>query len=338
MTNPIGPGKGDKLPYIDRVQYIVLPDSSTALAAFRTGKTAMRGNFDIIDADQMRRDCPELEEAMVGEPLLPSGAPESLDPPCDTPPFDDIRVRKALHMATDLNAINEAFFDGRGQILTWPWPKIAGYEKLYLGLDDPDCPEEVKELFTYNPEKAKELLKEAGFPTGFKTSALMVSGTVDYWAIIKDMWAKVGVELELDVRESATRQNVMNSGKYTGFGDGGAAAISAFHSSPTLTGTPSAAANTSHIFDPIIDKGMADVRMTILRDGYEAGMVQMRELMKYVLAQAYAIPTPMVIKTRFWWPWLEDYTGEDSIGYHNGPNWAQFVWIDQDLRKAMGHQ
>ena len=38
MKNPIGPGEGDHLPYIDAVKYLILPDLSTRLAAFRTGK------------------------------------------------------------------------------------------------------------------------------------------------------------------------------------------------------------------------------------------------------------------------------------------------------------
>ena len=337
MKNPIGPGKGDQLPYIDRVQYIILPDSSTAQAAFRTGKTDQRSGYEDEDANDLRKLRPELLEARVGEPSGPTGSPESLDFPCDTPPFNDIRVRQALFMATDLNAINQAYFGGRGQLVTWPWPKVRGYEDLYVDIADPDCPESVKELFTYNPEKARQLLKEAGFPTGFKTKALMTSTLVDYWAIIKDQWSKVGVELELDVKDTAIRNNMRNAGYTEGLSDGGCASVCAFHSTPTLTGTPSAAANTSRIFDSKIDEGLKNVRMTIIKSGMPAGMREMRELMKYTLAQAYAIPKPMVNKTTFWWPWLKNYTAESALGYYNTPNWVQYVWIDKDLKQAMGY-
>ena len=51
-----------------------------------------------------------------------------------------------------------------------PYYDCKEYADLYLGLDDPEMPASVKELYSYNPDKAKELLKEAGYPNGFKTS------------------------------------------------------------------------------------------------------------------------------------------------------------------------
>ncbi|MFC2014954.1 ABC transporter substrate-binding protein [Chloroflexota bacterium] len=337
MTNPVGPGKGDQLPYIDKIRFLFIPDLSTRHAALRTAKVDRMGGFEWEDAVMMRDTTVGLLER-AGLPGSVSNSPESLDFPADTPPFDDVRVRRALHMATDLQAIDDALANDSNLLLNWPFPLTPGYEDLYLGLDDPDCPESVKELFVYNPEKAKELLAEAGYPDGFKTKALMVSSRVDYWAIIKDMWLDVGVDLALDVRDSGVRTTILNKGSgYEGLTDGGMAPVSVFHSCPTLTGTPSQPANTSHIFDPVIDEGLEEIRHLVLTEGMPAGMARMRELLKYILPSAYAVPIPRVPKYMFWWPWLKNYSGETTIGYFNDTTFASYIWIDQDLKKSMGY-
>ena len=336
MKNTVGPGKGDQLPYIQTVQFMVIPDLSTRQAAMRTGKVDQMGGWSYEDAGALRKQVKGLVET-TSTASLPTGSPESIDFPSDTAPYTDVRVRRALFMATDLNAINDGLYHGLGQILTWPFTKESGYEDLYLGLDDPEMPASVKELYTYNPEKAKQLLKEAGFPNGFKTKALMTSTQVDFYSVIKDQWAKVGVTLELDVRESATKAQILNSGKWDQIADGGVAAVSAWHTTPTLTGTPSQPANTSRIFDARIDQALVDIRTTILKEGMKPGMRKMKDLLKYTLDQAYAIPVPYVPTTNFWWPWLKAYSGEVSVGYFDGPNWIQWAWIDQDLRNQLGH-
>ena len=65
-TNPIGPGKGDQLPYLDKIKYIIMTDLSTRLAAFRTGKLDQLSPFTIEDRAQMIKSNPELKEAAGG--------------------------------------------------------------------------------------------------------------------------------------------------------------------------------------------------------------------------------------------------------------------------------
>ncbi|OGO24313.1 MAG: hypothetical protein A2Z28_00205 [Chloroflexi bacterium RBG_16_51_9] len=66
-------------------------------------------------------------------------------------------------------------------------------------------------------------------------------------------------------------------------------------------------------------------------------MREMKELLKYVLDQAWAIPTPYVPGYVFWWPWIKNYSGETTVGYFEGNSWSQFIWYDQDLKKSMGY-
>lgn len=57
-----------------------------------------------------------------------------------------------------------------------------------------------------------------------------------------------------------------------------------------------------------------------------------KDLMKYVLDQAWVLPMPDPYNYAFWWPWVKNYQGELTIGYDNSPNLAKYVWIDQDLK------
>jgi len=63
----------------------------------------------------------------------------------------------------------------------------------------------------------------------------------------------------------------------------------------------------------------------------------MKELMKHVLDQAYAITTPAAPPNTFWWPWIKNYSGENTVGYFMGDFWTTYVWYDTDLRKKMGY-
>jgi len=330
-TDPVGPGKGNQLPYMDGYQYIILPDISTRLAALRTGKLDQLPSVNAEDATVMRSTAPEALEL---ETPGGSGA-YTVSMRGDTPPFDDVRVRRAMMMATDFQSILDGIHGGRGQILTWPYAYNVTYDAIYLGLDDPEMPESVKGLYTYNPTGAKELLAEAGYPEGFKAKATISSVHVDYFSIIKGMWSKVGVDVTLDVKESGAWRTILRKKTHEALAYHAQGPVSMWYTGISLMGD--GPANASMIDDPVINEGMSKIRVALVTKGEAAGMAMYKEMLKYVLDQAFTIPAPSGFGSHFWWPWLKNYSGEFSVGFAFYDSWTPFVWIDQDLKKSMGY-
>jgi peptide/nickel transport system substrate-binding protein len=333
MTDPIGPGQGNQLPYLDRAKYVVISDLSTRQAALRAGVVDQMGGFNgfnLEDKNLMIKQIPELKVAQRGAGLVPPIFMRT-----DQAPFSDIRVRRALMMATDFNTINDSLYAGLGDLVSWPYRYAKAYADLYLGLDDPEMPASVKELYTYNPDKAKELLTEAGYPTGFKTKLSLTNPQADYYSIVADMWSKVGVELQLDLIES--------DGALISVGATQAYEMIAIFFSPDFTfpeqaqyTTGTGWLNASLISDPYIDEKAGEIKEAAMTD-FGPAMAMEKELLKYVLDKAYCIPTPAYPIFSLWWPWLKNYTGETSVGYAPGDSWAQWIWIDKDLKKSMGY-
>jgi peptide/nickel transport system substrate-binding protein len=332
-TDPIGPGQGNQLPYIDSLQYLIIPDASTRLAALRTGKIDAMVNVGYEDAENLRATAEGIMEA---EGDL-GGDPWYVYMNTQREPFNNIKVRRALLMGVDLELIRDSLNHGLGQILTYPIEYTPAYADCYLSLDDPDCPESVKELYVYNPDKARTLLAEAGYPNGFPATALITQTEVDYFSIIKGMWDKIGVELDLDVREAGAARSVYNTGDYDVCGSlGGRGPISTFYHMVTLVGEGSAGGSGSQIDDPVCDEASAKMQELIISD-FKGAMDMFREHMKYVIDQAYVVSRPIYPLSNFYWPWLKNYSGEYMVGYYDQYNWASYIWIDEDLKESMGY-
>ncbi len=117
-------------------------------------------------------------------------------------------VRQAMNKAIDRDAINEAIFKGAGgrQWVSTLAPELpAGY--------NPEWEARWEELYGYDPEKAKELMAEAGFPNGFsfRLPVYTLSGVPEMPDMTEAMaayWKEIGLEPQLDpIEVSAWRNN-----------------------------------------------------------------------------------------------------------------------------------
>ncbi len=328
--DPVGPGKGNTLPYLDGVKILVVADASTRLAAFRTGKADKSDSLLIEDAKQFMSPSSQMKQVKYLNDQV-----YVISMRVDKPelPFKDVRVRRALMMATDFNAITKDFFSGDAELLGWPITNQKELAAAYLSIQE--APATVQELWKYNPDKAKQLLADAGYPNGFKTKVTCEQASVDYLSVIKAMWSKVGVDLTIDpletgvftsVRTGKTHEQMIYHGKGNSF---------IYYKMYNIH--PSGPNSLSMMNDPVVNQARDEV-YKYFAAGDEAKVNQIhKDLMKYVLDQAWVIPTPDTYMYVFWWPWLKNYHGEGSVGWDNGPSWTKWAWVDQTLKRSMGY-
>jgi ABC-type transport system substrate-binding protein len=104
-------------------------------------------------------------------------------------PFAKKEVRTAMEYALDRPAMAKALGYGFATPINQLTPPgTAGYNPDYLGRP-------------YNPEKAKELLKSAGYPAGLKTKMMLLPTAVNTGAVVKNYFAAVGIDVTLDIAD-----------------------------------------------------------------------------------------------------------------------------------------
>ena len=323
----------DTMPYLDGIKWLIIPDISTRQAAMRTGKIDRIGGLTWEDAKGFMESNPELEyfeyPGYVG-----TGIHLRVDKP--ELPTHDVRVRQALAMALDNELIRDTYYSGRADLLTFPTGKgIKEYESFYIPLED--MPQSVREQFEYHPDKAKQLLAEAGYPDGFKTTVVCHSvgpTHVELLSIAKDSWAEIGVELEIDVKEYAVHTGMSFSKSYPehimNWTIGSLPETHIKYRQDNLY-------NQSMVDDPYCNEvvlAMEVLSCDVDYDYDERDRI-MRGIVPYVLEQAYIIQFPAPWLYTFWHPWLKGYHGENEVGWIEYGTFQLYVWIDQDLKEEM---
>jgi len=244
----------------------------------------------------------------------------------DTPPFDDLRVRQALSLAVDHEAIVRDYFEGNAEILVWPiLPGYGEFSSMNWSLDE--LPQATRELYEYHPDKARQLLAEAGYPDGFKTSVVMQSIHEDILSIIQSYLADVGVDLEFDVKEQGVWNSIAAKKTHEQMFIRYHAAHLPLRMLFYRAGTPQ---NVSMVNDPIFDKTYAEINAAWPDEAKQFSLF--KELVPYMLEQSYVVPLPGEYVYTFWQPWIKGFAGERAPGRLSYFQVAQWLWIDQDLK------
>ena len=322
QDDPIHPG--NRLPYLDGTKCLIIPDSSTRLSAMRTGKIDHLG-LGWESAGEITKTNPELKYvkwlvANFGVPMWRLDKPEL--------PFYDIRVRRALCMAIDRQAMIDGLHGGDAELLMWPVMPILELEDVYIPLEE--LPESTRELYEYHPDKAKQLLAEAGYPDGFQTEIICTSGYVDTLSILKDYWAKVGVDLEIQVKDYPVYVSIgsRKTHKQMYLNDRVAGNLPFKFMYTRLNYF-----NHSMCDDPQLKEVYEAVTAAYFDWDEKCRLV--REAIPYMLDQAYFMFFPVGYTYTFWQPWVKGYHGEYLVGYYDLYQYIQYMWIDQDLKEEM---
>jgi peptide/nickel transport system substrate-binding protein len=322
---PIG-GQSYKLPFADKIVYRTIKDETTMLTALRTGKV------DVLEAVRWSA-VPELKKnapALKWKRWVDTGG-TFVAMRVDTKPFDDIRVRRALNMAVNKQEIVKAYYGGNAELFGYPMhPDYTGY---YEPLDK--MPVAAQELFVYNPDKAKALLAEAGYPKGFSFKVQVCSCSPDHMDLLPLVAAyleKVGVKVEIQPMEYGAFLSAMttktNAAGYM---------MRNGHTNPTTSIRKSFVTkqtwNPSQYSDPELDKRMAE---TYAEPDEGKRQLLIKLLTRDIVEKAPYIWLPTPVGYTAWWPWVKNYDGELRVGSERpGPIHAR-MWIDQAMKKKMG--
>jgi len=325
MNDPLNPG--NQLPYVDFVQMLVITDNSTRLAAIRTGKVDQYYAVTWEDFESLIAGTPHLK---YQRSLSRNGTKISMR--CDKEPFDDIRVRQAMCMAVDQPAIKEHYYGGNAELLTYVVAPLPDFSAMYTPLDEHS--ESVQMAFGHNPEEAKKLLAEAGYPDGFKTSVLCYDGYEDMLSIVQANLADIGVDLELDLKEYSVYNSVLQGREFNQMAV--SAANWATHGAPgfRLGCDRWPYIENYHLAQDPHSNEVYDLLLSTYLDTAERQRI-MKEYNVYRLEKFWEINVPTAYSYAVWQPWLKGYNGEYSVGFWNQFAWSMYLWVDEDLRKEI---
>jgi peptide/nickel transport system substrate-binding protein len=254
-------------PHVDEVKIVVQSDPASAMAAYRTNQLDVTGSVsDTLMPSLLSTNPDAFVRAQLG--LIPNQIYMNQA----KKPFDDIRVRKAIAMAWDREGMGDTF-NGAGYALSGPFPST-----LFGAMSS----QESKDAIPYDPEAAKKLLAEAGYPDGFSVELMTTDGygptVVNGAQWIQEDLKKIGITTTLKVIDYATYFATWGAKDYSlGYG----------LQTPFLTADEWLQAtylsngprNWYNINDPKVDQMIADQRGTIDRDAREK---QLKELSSYL--------------------------------------------------------
>jgi peptide/nickel transport system substrate-binding protein len=307
-------------PYIDEYRILSTPDAATRRAAFRTGQSDWLGLQSLSDVDTVRKTNPTavvLENTTV---LTPFG----LTLRQDKPPFNDVRVRRAMSMAIDRQKQVDTVYEGHG-ILGWGIP-------YFYWSDELPTPADLGPYWQYRPEEAKKLLAEAGHPNGFETTLFYYEYfpqmTSQIQLVQQDLKRNLNIDLKITKQDYTTYFGRYAEGKWEGtawgFQTGYAVSLDERTYQYIHSKSPK---NYFRVNDPIIDELATTLRQTPER-------AEQRALTKKIVErehdQVLRMWMPFDGGFSLWQPHIRNIGGLDLrgiVGY--GASTIARLWLDK---------
>ncbi|MSP79359.1 MAG: ABC transporter substrate-binding protein [Dehalococcoidia bacterium] len=184
------------LPYVERLAIIVIADAAAQQAAFVTRQTDFYSAFSPGIFEILLKQVPDVKG--FAESILI--ARDVLRPKFEGP-LADVRVRRALAMSVDHKTAWDVAYEGVGYFPTLVSRELFG-EGYTMAL------EQAGEWYQFNPQRAKQLMVEAGYPNGFSTMVSLTASSgyaYDLQLFVQAQWKKhLGVDLKIKIVDAAT--------------------------------------------------------------------------------------------------------------------------------------
>jgi peptide/nickel transport system substrate-binding protein len=312
------------LPYIDRIEATVDEDNASRMAAFLSGKYDLGwefpGTINRVDwvqiKDKLKQSRPKLQTVEYPSPVM-----SHISMRTDQKPFSDERVRQAMSLAIDRQAIIESVFEGVGAVN----PAVpAALREWSIPLDKLG---EGAKYYKHDPAEAKRLLAAAGYPNGFPgTMCFTTYGStilVDSMQLVQKDLKAVGIDVKIDQKEYGAyiatcfygKFDSMTYGPQTGFLEPDNFLFGQYY--------PEELKNQSHINDPVVADMLVRQRRTF-------DVAKRRDIIydiqRHLAKKQYYVQMPSGIYIGVWEGALKNYA--PNMGYDYGGR-LMAAWLDR---------
>lgn len=177
---------GATKPTLDTIDFSIITDRDTALNSVLSGEQDF--TFLVDPSDLPRVENNDDVKISLSEALFHYEFYVNLG----RKPFDDVRVRQAFNLAIDRQALMEATAAGEGEIAWTPLPSV------HWAFDDSFVND-----YPHDPERARELLAEAGYPDGLSFEVVSWTGDQDIRRaeVLQAQLAEAGMKMEIRTAE-----------------------------------------------------------------------------------------------------------------------------------------
>jgi ABC-type transport system substrate-binding protein len=302
-----------------------MPDLATIRSAFIAGKLDVTLNNSWKDYNAITKVAPEVIS------YAQDGFAETVFRiRCDMEPFTDVRVRQAMLMAVNFEEILDSFFNGFGNPYS---PFISPmHPDLYIPFDE--LPANVKKLLSYDPEGAKALLAEAGYPDGFKTNILYyVNRDPGIAEVLQAYLADIGVEAELLGYDWPVYNSKRLNKEYDAMVMHWNWGTKNPNHKLNVFSDPNHMYNLSKVDDRELQALMDKINVEFDKAKRDPLLTQANLL---TIEHAHYFPMPDSTVFNLWWPWLRGYSGEvDAVGHWAFGQLYARLWIDPAMKKEI---
>lgn len=298
-----GGGKGT--PSIETVTVRIIPDTATRIAEVIGGNVEWIWN---VPADQVSQlnSLPNvtgelgstMRIAMVSMDAAKRADPDS--------PMADLRVRQAINHAIDRDTIVASLVGGDGEVINVPcYPMQFG------------CDTEAAVTYDYDPEKAKALLAEAGYPDGFSVRMSSYRDRARAEAV-QSYLAAVGIKAYLEVVQARASYSAWREGKVDiWYGDWGSFSIADVSASMGnfFNGSTNDGTRDPVVMD-LVAKGASSVDEGERKSAYS-------QAIKTITEQAYWVPMHTIVMGYAYSSELDFQPNVDELPRFFLANWAK---------------
>lgn len=261
-----------KAPAIKNLQFRFIAEPSSRVNAVRAGEVDLITEVAATDVEQLEA------QAGIAVDSVPGGSPLHVRIYSNVPdsPLSKKEVRLALNYAIDTQAIIQSVFRGRATALTSIIPSSYPYGS------NPDLTP-----YPYDPKKAKELLKQAGYPNGFEVSVNFPSAFArGAGEAVVAYWAQIGVKANLKILDyvAFNRINNVHQSGPLAFSEFGNAIYDPIH---VISGSVSKSGTWSDYYNPEVQQRIEGVETVSDLKERDA---QFREILKLTQEDGQAVP------------------------------------------------